>query len=242
MTGGVAEPASAAVLMEWSRRVVAEYRSAAVTAQIAHWMIQAALPEDLIEAALRIVGDELAHARLCHGCLCELGGAPTPAALNPNELAEPAPDGVLPALVDSVVKNFCVGETLAVPLFDVMRRQSSHPAVEPVLLRVVRDEAVHRAFGWDALDALIAVHGEGVRARVRASLPEVLSAFRAAYAAEGAVGGVWSDAERAAGLLDLAQYRSVFWDTVRGDLRRRFARREITVSAEFGGDVGAGGG
>lgn len=215
---------------EWRRRVHAEYRSAAITAQVSHWMIQAGLDEALLTTCLRIVGDELAHARLAHDCLVALGGDASPEAVHADELAEPAPDGVLAGLVDSVVANFCFGETLAVPLFKALRAHTTHPAAEPVLTRVLRDEAIHRAFGWQALDALLELDPDGVRARVSGSLPAVFARFRASYAPDGTDAPLTDD-EVACGLMPVATYREVFWATA-PDLQRRFARRGLALAIE----------
>lgn len=213
---------------EWRSRVAAEYRSAALTAQALHRAIQAAFPDDLLHVFLRVVRDELDHATLSYDCLLALGGEDQPPALDVATLAEPDPDGVLAAFVDGVLHHFCVGETLAVPLFAAMRRHASHPAVVPVLTRVLQDESVHRQLGWDALDELLGRHGEPVRARCEARLPALLAGFREAYAPAGAEMPL-TDEERACGLIGLDTYRQVFDETLEGDLRRRFAKRGIPL-------------
>jgi hypothetical protein len=180
-----------------------------------------------MQKALSIVRDELDHAALAHACLVELGGADVPVPLDVAALAEPPTDGVLGGLVDSVVKNFCLGETFAVPLFDAMRRNATHPAVRPVITRVLQDEAIHRQFGWDALDELLG-RDPGVAARITARLPGWIEAFREAYAPD-AVGEPLGDEERAAGLLELERYREVFWTTLRGDVARKLERRGLAL-------------
>ena len=67
---------------EWSRRVVAEYKSAAVAAELVQGMIRAAFPEHLIQATLQIVSDELVHARLSHDVLVSIGGPDAPIQLS----------------------------------------------------------------------------------------------------------------------------------------------------------------
>src|SRR5258706_410275 len=58
--------ASDLVRVEWLRRVEAEYRSAAITQQLALWLIQIGASPDLIRAGLRIVSDELTHSEMSH--------------------------------------------------------------------------------------------------------------------------------------------------------------------------------
>lgn len=219
-----AAPVLARPIHEWQRRVQAEYRSAAVTAQLVHWMVTVGLSEERVAVGLRIVGDELAHARLSQDCVIALGGDDEPQPMHAGTLAEPADEGVLAGLTDSLLSNFLFGETLAVPLFRALRAHASHPAVDPVLTRILRDEAVHRAFGWDTLDELLELF-PAVADRVAARLPMVYERFRDSYAAEGA-DVVLSDEEEAAGLMRASVYREVFYATV-PDLQRRFAKRAI---------------
>lgn len=216
------------VRAEWGRRVAAEYRSAALTAQVLHWSIQAGLSEGLLHTALRVVRDELDHAAASHDCLRALGGADDPVPLDVGTMAAAGTAGVLGGLVDSAVVNLCLGETFAVPLFDAMRRGASHPAVVPVLLRILRDEATHRQFGWDLLDELVD-RAPGVRERVAGLLPSALAGFAAAYAPDGDDEPLLPE-ERACGLLSLAEYRASFAATRDRDVLPRFAQRGILTS------------
>jgi hypothetical protein len=215
------------VRTEWSRRVAAEYRSAALTAQVLHWSVQAGLSEGLLHTALRIVRDELDHAALSHDCLRALGGEDEPIPLDATTMATAGTAGVLGGLVDSVVVNFCLGETFAVPLFDAMRRGATHPAVVGVLTRVLRDEAVHRQFGWDVLDELL-LRVPGVGTRVAAMLPAALASFERAYAPEED-GPELLPEELACGLLATADYRTLYGQTLAADVVPRFAKRGVSV-------------
>lgn len=224
------EAASPRVLLEWRNRVAAEYRSAALTAELVHWMIQAGFPDALLDTGLRIVRDELDHARLSHACLEALAGEEEdPVPLDIARLRHPpSSEGLLARLVDGVGRSFCLGETFAVPLFDAMRRHTTHPAAQPVLARVLQDEAVHRAFGWEALDVLLDLDGPGVRGRLEARLPAWLQGFEAAYASQRAAPPL-SPAERAMGLLDGADYAEVHDRCLREDIVPRFARRGVSL-------------
>jgi 1,2-phenylacetyl-CoA epoxidase catalytic subunit len=219
---------------EWRNRVAAEYRSASITAQTLHWAIVVALPEPILKTAIRIVGDEIDHATLSHEVLVEIGGGDEPVALNPHHLSLPeASEGPLPALVDAVVDNFCLGETFAVPLFARMREGTTLPVARAALDRILRDEAVHRAFGWDTLDEIIALAPDPVRARIQARLPGWLSSFAQGYGTLRPQEPL-SDDERGAGLIRLDEYVEIWHRTVRDDLSQRFARRGIAIP-EFPG-------
>ena len=223
-----ADPATPRARQEWAHRVAAEYTSAATAAQVLQWSIRCGLPRPVLDTASRIVQDELDHAELSHACLVSLGGADAPIDLDQARMAprmEPAAPP-LAALLDAVFESFCFGETLAVPLFSAMRAHTTAPAARAALDRILRDEAVHRAFGWQALDALLDLDSDGVRARVSAQLPGVTARFHAAY---GAVpdGPPLTRSERAAGLLEPSSYRDIFEATLRGDIADRLARRDL---------------
>ena len=231
--------ASERVRREWRNRVAAEYRSAALTAELLHWMIQAGLDDELHRTAIRIVGDELDHATLSHEAYLAFGGGDEPMPVELSTLSSPrAPEGLLVSLLDSITRNFCLGETLAVPLFAAIREGTTHPSARPALDRILRDESVHRAFGWAALDALMAIDADAVRQRVESQLPAWLAGFERAYA-DGREAPPLRPEERAAGLLDLVDYERIFHQTVDGTIRSRFADRGIALRRATGPVQGA---
>ena len=211
---------------EWARRVAAEYGSAAIAAQVLTWGIQAGLPPALLHTAARIVRDELDHAAIAHACLSDLGGADTPIHLAPEYLTVPQGSGLVADLTRAVVRNFCIGETLAVPYFAAMRKSCTHPEAAAALERILADEAVHRAFGWDALDALIDLD-PAVAPFVTAALPELRATF-AGYAAPPDAPPLTQD-ERGCGLIDHADYAALFAEVWDNDIAARFARRGIAA-------------
>ncbi|MCP4873716.1 MAG: ferritin-like domain-containing protein [Proteobacteria bacterium] len=219
---------------EWQRRVVAEYRSAALTAQLVHWMTVAGFPHELIAEAMDVVRDELDHARLSTEAMQAYGGIEPP-TLNPRTLAHPErSEGLLASLVDSVLRNFCLGETLAVPLFQAMWQSVSDEPARVVVQRVLKDEARHRQLGWDLLDELIA-REPAVAAFCESRLEHHLGETERAYAF-APDGPAPSPEHAAAGLIGPAEYHRVFWETVRGDLAERFAQRGIALPARWTGE------
>lgn len=199
-----AEP-SGEVQAEWGRRVVAEYRSAALTAELVTWLIELGADPDLIRDGLRIVGDELTHAELSAEVLAAAGGAVTePVARETLRLTRTEPIEL--AVVRVCVDAFCLGETVAVPLFRRMLAGAVEPVARAALRRIVADEARHRRFGWDLLDwcrqaescapALAQVLGD--------ELPGMLQRVRRAYG-EGRSDTI-PDAWRAWGLIAPGEY------------------------------------
>lgn len=217
------------VRLEWRNRVVAEYTSAAVTARVLHLAIVCGLDRDLLDTAGRIVRDELDHAALCDEARVAFGDADAPLQLDIGRLQPPPhPDGPLADLLHHVLRSFCLGETFAVPLFAAMREHTTHPHALPVLTRVLKDEAVHRAFGWEALDALRAVDPDGVASRVRDWLPGFVEGYRRAYRDVPATTPL-SDDELACGLLSLADYARIHDETLERVIGPRLRDRGLAA-------------
>ena len=209
---------------EWIRRVSAEYSSASITAQVVHWMIICTLPEDIILMGLRIVGDELTHSRLGREVLESLGHS-ADVVLPTEHLEQSTKDGVWNALVDHILRSFCLGETFAVPLFEAMRKNASQRQVLAMLTSVLQDEAVHRAFAWTVLDALLDKDREAVVRRVQQKVPIWLQQYEEAYGR----GIVLDEHARAHGLLDGALYKTIIKDTIHHSILPRFFKRGISV-------------
>lgn len=217
------------LIQEWKNRVQAEYTSAAITAQVLQWMIVMAMPDSLINTAIRIVRDELDHAHLSHECYIEFGGDNPPPEIHANQLTfDSAKDGVYSSFVHTIIRSFCLGETFAVPLFHRMYEGVSHPTALKVLTRVLQDEAVHRAFGWDVLDELLSRDEKNLVPFIEQILPKLVQGFQNAYANENHELTV-EDNERQKGLMSAKDYREVWVQTYQNDVIKRFAKRNITA-------------
>ena len=97
--------------------------------------------------------DELVHVELCARMAMELGGG-TEIVHDPNALIVD-PDPELPPLLraaDLVVRCFCVGEALSIPLLRGTWKAARHPLPRAVLGRIVKDEAAHGTFGFAFFD------------------------------------------------------------------------------------------
>jgi hypothetical protein len=81
------------------------------------------------------------------------------------------------------VEIFCLGATLAVPLFRDLREGCSVPVARRALDRILRDEVRHRDFGWTLLDWLLdQPMAEALRALVESELPAWFGKLRTSYA------------------------------------------------------------
>jgi hypothetical protein len=225
--------ASERVREEWRARIAAEYTSAAITQHLVLWLIQAGAPPDLIDAGLAIVADELAHSRLSHDVYLAAGGQ-RPPALDRDDLGlrrehERLEDDILRV----AVRTFCLGETVAVPLFRHLREPCTQPTAKTALDRILRDEVRHRDFGWDLLDWLLSIDDD-IPARVAASLPVMLADLERSYgvgnAAVAADDGVMTDDDRSWGLAPPRDYAEILERTIGRDFRPRFEARDITLA------------
>lgn len=221
-------PASDRVRDEWLRRVEAEYRSCAITQHLGLWLLQIGAAPDLIKGAMRIAADELVHADLSHRAYEAAGGSDVP-RIERDTLRlvrhehEPLEHDVTRVCVDV----FCLGETVAVPLFDKLRRGCTVPAARRVLDRVLRDEVRHRDFGWSLLDWLVREHplSAELRALIERELPSWFSRVRSVYApAGGCEQRALPPDDRAWGLMAPATYADVLARTLERAWIPRFAK------------------
>lgn len=217
---------------EWRARIAAEYTSAAIAQHLVLWLIQAGAPPDLIDAGLAIVADELAHSRLSHEVYAAAGGA-APPALDRDGLGLVRTEDTLERdILRACVRVFCLGETVAVPLFRHLRERCTEPIARAALDRILRDEVRHRDFGWDLLDWLLTL-ADDVPERVTAALPGMLAEVEASYGAANlavaADDGEMPDEERAWGLAPPREYAEILVRAHARDFVPRFAARDIRV-------------
>ena len=103
--------------------------------------------------ASRFPLDELVHVELCARMAMELGGG-TEIMHDPDEMIVDAPAELSPLMraADMIVRFFCVGEALSIPLLRGTWKAAQHPLPRAVLGRIVKDEAAHGTFGFAFLD------------------------------------------------------------------------------------------
>jgi hypothetical protein len=229
-------PASDLVRTEWIRRVEEEYRSAATANDLTGWLIQVGAPPALIHEGLRIAGDEMVHSELSYDAFVAAGGAGAPALARetlvlPRRPGEPLEHDI----VRVAVRVFCLGETVAVPLFRFLREGCTVPAARRVLDRVLVDEVRHRDFGWSLLDWLLELPLGGVlRALAERELPGDFGRLRLAYGAREPSLDTIDPADRAWGLMPPAEYARVVARTLERDWIPRFSARGIDAKLAWG--------
>jgi hypothetical protein len=229
-------PPSSRVAVEWLRRVEAEYTSAAITAELVQWLIRLGASPDLIRDGLRIVDDELEHASLSHAVATEAGANERPQLVQ--ERLGLRRHAERPLLLDAALQGveiFCLGETVAVPLFVAMREDCSVPVARQALDRIVRDEVRHRDFGWMLLAWLIDTHAEPMREAIANALPAMFERLRSSYGQSDFEARIDEPGEADArwGLMPSPRYHEILLRTVERDYIPRFARVGIDARAAW---------
>ncbi|WAS90367.1 ferritin-like domain-containing protein [Nannocystis punicea] len=165
----------AAIAEHWADVAALEHASVASFAVVTLELMALGAPPELLAEAQRAALDEIEHARVAWSLASLWSGRP----LGPGPLAL---DGfplrhVLEDIVESLVRDGCVGETLGAAEAQLCAELAAHPVLAARLADIARDETRHAAFAWRTLRWLLASHGSAVRlvalttvARLRAEL------------------------------------------------------------------------
>lgn len=221
---------------EWRNRIAAEYGSAAITQHFTLWLIQVGASPELVDDGLAIVKDELSHAALSAEVFRAAGGEGAP-AIDRGNLALPRRDDV-PLELDllrSALQIFCLGETVAVPLFSHLRATTTVAVARRALDRILRDEVRHRDFGWACLDWLATTAlAPALPALCAAELPALFDQLEHNYgAADAAADAAITADDRAWGLAPPREYAAILAATFDRDYRPRFTARGIDPAAAW---------
>jgi hypothetical protein len=153
-----------------------EHASVAAFARFSLELLSVGSPPALLEETARAMSDEIAHARLCFALAGAYAGKP----IGPGRLAvdgsleRASRQSPMDAMIAKLVREGCIGETLAAIEAREAKAWAADPAVSDVLGRIADDEARHAALAWRTL--AWAIESGGVAAR-RTALREMAKAF-----------------------------------------------------------------
>jgi hypothetical protein len=166
----------------WTRAAFQEHRTAAATAVALRALVEARAPVDLIGVATRFPLDELVHVELCARMASALGGG-TEILHRPQELIRDPSSSLSPLMraADIVVRIYCVGEALSIPLLRGAWHAAKHPLPKAILGTIVRDEAAHGVFGFWFLDWALPRLSPGDRAELGISAERAIAPIRALW-------------------------------------------------------------
>jgi hypothetical protein len=191
-------PVLARLATHWIRVGLMEHASIAAFARFTLHLLAVGAPPELVSSSQRAIGDETEHARLAFALASAYAGA----EMGPGPLAI---DGSLDSfhvvdLVATLVREGCIGETVAAIEASDALASAVDPVVRMVLETVARDELRHAELAWRTLGWLVA-SGRANRATVQdevaLALRQVESSPRRTEAGDDlAAFGVISDARR----------------------------------------------
>lgn len=160
----VVDPATRARLVDhWTQIARFEHASVASFARFGSQLLQLGAPPKLLRDSSRALADEIEHARLAFGLASAYADAPIgPGSLDVAAALEPNMD--LQAILEGLIVEACVGETLAAIEAHEAACWAEDPVVASVLERIAQDEWRHAQLGWRALGWLLAQGDERLRA------------------------------------------------------------------------------
>ncbi|KIG13961.1 hypothetical protein DB30_07377 [Enhygromyxa salina] len=160
----------------WTRAAFQEHRTAAAILVSLRAMVEARAPLDLVGFATRFPQDELVHVELCARMAGALGGG-TNILHKPQELIRDPLSSLSPLMraADIVVRLYCVGEAVSIPLLRGAWHAAKHPLPKTILGTIVRDEAAHGTFGFWFLDWALPLMGPGERAELAISAERAIA-------------------------------------------------------------------
>ena len=150
---GVPEHERVRARLAWTSAAYQEHRTGVGVTEALRLLMQAQAPLDLIALGARFPLDETVHVELCARLAMEAGGG-TEILYDPTTmiLGATLPGPPLLQCAELMVRFFCVGEALSIPLLRGTWKAARHPLPRAVLGRIVKDEAAHGVLGFMFLD------------------------------------------------------------------------------------------
>ncbi len=179
------DEATAARLADyWTRIGQVEHASVASFAQFVLQLLAVGAGPELVLAAQQALADEVEHARLAFALASLYAG--TGVGPGPLAIAGAVPVVDLAGVVEAVIREACVGETLAAFEAREAAAQATDPGVQAALRRIAGDEQRHAELGWRFVQWALAADAS-LHARVQATFAAAVSEARTGVARDAAV-------------------------------------------------------
>lgn len=187
----------------WLRVAQMEHASIASFARASLHLISHAAPPDLLIATAQAMADEVRHAEAAFALASRfLGESVSAGALDLDGAVQPVTRA---ELIDALVREACVGETLAVATLVVAHEHATDPEVVDTLTTVIADETRHAALGWKTLAWLLRTGDASDRDCARRAFAEATRDEMAASTGDRANALVDPAAAAQLGVLDRAR-------------------------------------
>ncbi|MEM9195006.1 MAG: hypothetical protein AAGF12_37885, partial [Myxococcota bacterium] len=235
--------------VQWAGRARAEHGSVHQFSELTHALSEARAPLQLLGSLGRLITDEVRHAELCSEMALVCGSTlpdephtfrwPIPRA--PWKPAPHPADGDEEAVhlwaADAVMTACCLGETLSKPMLDGIATVTTDPVAEAVAAQILRDEHLHSAFGWEALEYLLGKLNDESREELQHRLGRRLWGFEKSTCLGIPIEDVAEteiviapSAEPNLGTLTDMQYAMMFFHTMEQEILPKF--RELGLDAD----------
>lgn len=213
----------------WFSQAKAEYSSAAIASDFAHALCCAGVVPELVRQSLQIAQDELVHAQMAYQ-VAQMSGVTTPISLEGMQLGIVATNASLQEnLLETLIVFFCLGETVAVPLFAAMKNKNQQEQVLATYTRILQDEPRHSSFGWLCL-AWIDQNWPDARAKIPTFFYKGLSSIASQYYCVNDETSELTILEKYWGMLPPLRYAEIFENTILSLYNRHLEPYQINVT------------
>lgn len=161
------------VALHWTHGGLAEHASVASFARFTLQLLALGAPSELVSQAQAATADEIDHARRCFSIASAYGGV----AVGPGPLSmDAALDGGqdLVTIAESVIREGCIGETLAAAEVAEAGEWAEHPEIKTALAAIAADELRHAALAWRFLDWAVSRADDRERLQIFAFLEAMI--------------------------------------------------------------------
>ncbi len=144
---GLSPEARRALAAAWTQDALYEHASVASFARFTLELLSLGAPAHLLRRAQQAMADEIRHAELCFSIARALGGDPVgPGPLPIEDALSGRRDPR--ALLEALIREGCVGETLSALVAAAARDAATAPAVRAALGSIAADELAHAELAW----------------------------------------------------------------------------------------------
>jgi len=172
---GLSPVQRAQLAAHWARLGQMEHASIAAFARFNLQLLSLGAPGELLEACNRALADETAHARACFALASAYGRTPVgPARLDIEHCFE---DTSLTAIAKLVLREGCLGETVASLEALAAAEVARDPAVKRALTKIARDELSHAELAFKFLRWVLASTPVEVRDELAREAEQQLADF-----------------------------------------------------------------
>lgn len=167
----------ASLVAHFKAMAAMEHASIGSFARFSLELLALGAPPALLTATQDAASDEILHAQLAYALASAYSGAPVGPGKLPIAGVAPATDAA--EIVDALVREACVGETIAAAEALTLSSMVKDPVLVSVYTRVSKDEARHAELGWRSLAWILSERPE-LRSVAEASFAQSIASISSA--------------------------------------------------------------